>query len=148
MIDIARESNDVVALYNQHHDLIECSFLDLDLDHIDKDLQHQNKNPVKVLSSGPEERTDVPFISGGKIRHERRVQWWNDYRGPFCVFGHYSILDGQPRGNDSTFCVDYGVGNRWTERRAGTPGGFTRKLAALRWPERVVVFDEGARETK
>lgn len=143
MIRIARESSDVVALYNQHHELIEGSFPDLDLDDIDKDLEHQNRNPVKVLSSGPEERTGNPIHSAGKIRHERRVQWWNDYEGPFCVFGHYSILDGQPRGNESTFCVDYGVGKRWMERREGTTSSFKLKLAALRWPERVVVFDEG-----
>lgn len=147
MIDIARESSDVVALYDEHHDLIEGSFPDLDLDDIDKDLDHQNKNPVKLLSSGPEERTEAPIYSAGKIRHERRVQWWNDYRGPFCVFGHYSILDGQPRGNDSTFCVDYGVCKRWTERREGKTDDFTLKLAALRWPERVVVFDEGMRSS-
>lgn len=145
MIDIARESGDVVALYKEHHGLIEGSFPDLDLDDIDKGLEHQNKNPVKVISSGPEERTEVSVRSAGKIRRERRVQWWNDYRGPFCVFGHYSILDGQPRGNDSTFCVDYGVGKRWTERRAGRTDDFNLKLAALRWPERVIVFDEGMR---
>lgn len=148
MIDIARESGDVVVLYDQHHELIEGSFPDLDLDDIDRDLEHQNKNPVKLLSSGPEVRTDAPIHSAGKIRHERRVQWWNDYRGPFCVFGHYSILDGLPRGNDSTFCVDYGVGKRWMERRAGRIDGFKLNLAALRWPEWVVVFDEGVRQTQ
>jgi len=143
MIDIAKESSDVVALYNEHHELIEGSFPDLDLDDIGRDLEHQNKNPVKLLSSGPEERTDAPIYSAGKIRNEKRVQWWNDYDGPFCVFGHYSILDGQPRGNDSTFCVDCGVGKRWTERREGRTHGFKLKLAALRWPEQEVVFDEG-----
>jgi hypothetical protein len=143
VIDIARGSTDVVSLYSEHHELIEDSFPGLDLDDIDKNLEHQNKNPVKLLSSGPEERTDVPIHSAGRIRHERRVQWWNDYEGPFCVFGHYSILEGQPRGNDSTFCVDHGVGKRWTERRAGKSSGFDLKLAALRWPEKTLMFDEG-----
>jgi hypothetical protein len=73
MIDIARDSSDVVALYSEHHELIESSFPGLDLDDIDRDLEHQNKNPVKLLSSGPEERTDIPIHSAGKIRHERRV---------------------------------------------------------------------------
>lgn len=147
MVEIARESSDVVTLYTQHHELIEGSFPDLDLDQIDQGLAHQNKNPVKLLSSGPEERTDAPIHSAGKIRHERRVQWWNDYHDVFCVFGHYSILDGQPRGNGSTFCVDFGVGKRWMERRAGKTDDFDLKLAALRWPERVVVFDEGSTQS-
>lgn len=58
--DIASGSTDVVTLYNEHHELIEDSFPGLDLDDIDKNLEYQNKNPVKLLSSGPEERTDAP----------------------------------------------------------------------------------------
>lgn len=61
MITFARDSGDVVALYDEHHDLIEGSFPDLDLDDTDKGLDHQNKNPVKLLSSGPEERTEAPI---------------------------------------------------------------------------------------
>jgi hypothetical protein len=146
MIDSARESSDVVGLYKQHHELIESSFSDLQLDDIDQGLEHQNKNPVKLLSSGPEERTSEMIYAGGKTRNEQRVLWWKDYNGTFCVFGHYSILDGQPRGNGSTFCVDYGVGKRWTERRKGKTDGFKMKLAALRWPERVIVFDDGVQQ--
>jgi len=146
MIDIVRESNDVVSLYKQHHELIEDSFPDLELDDIDQGLEHQNKNPVKKLTSGPEERTDEPVHASGKIRNERRVLWWNDYQDTFCVFGHYSIPYGQPRGNGSTFCVDYGVGKRWTERREGKSSEFKLKLAAFRWLERVVMFDEGETE--
>lgn len=145
MIDTAREFCDVVELYDEHHEQIEGSFPGMDIDDIDQGLAHQNKNPVKLLSSGPEERTDNPAHASGKIRNERRVLWWNDYYEVFCIFGHYSILDGQPRGNDSTFCVDYGVGKRWMERRSGKTDDFKLKLAALRWPERVVVFDEGER---
>jgi len=147
MIQAARQSHDVVGLYEHHHDLIEQSFPGLDLDEIDRGLEHQNRNPVKRLTSGPEERSDVPIHSGGKIRNERRVHWWNDYSGPFCAFGHYSIPDGQPRGNGAAFCVDYGVGQRWKERRAGKANGFAHKLAAVRFPERQVVFDEGVTRT-
>jgi hypothetical protein len=85
----------------------------------------------------------VPIHSGGKIRNERRVLWWGDYVGPFCVFGHYSILDGEPRGGGSAFCVDYGIGQRWKERREGKTSGFSFRLAAVRFPEKVVVFDDG-----
>jgi len=146
MVEIARESSDVVKLYNEHHNLIEASFPELDLDQTDQDLEHQNKNPVKLLSSGPEERTQEPIYASGKLRHEKRIQWWHDYHGTFCVFGHYSLLDGHPRSNASSFCVDFGVGKRWTERRKGKSSGFDLKLAALRWPERVVVFDSGETE--
>jgi hypothetical protein len=133
----------VVELYEQHRLRIEKELTSQNLDKIDCCLQHQNRNPVKLLTSGPEERSEEPIEAGGKIRHERRVQWWNGYEGTFCVFGHYSISDGEPRGNGSSFCIDYGVGKRWTDRRAGKSAGFMWKLAALRWPERVVVFDEG-----
>ena len=148
MIEIAGKSSDVVSLYKQHHEMIERSFPELDLDDTDKGLEHQNKNPVKLLSSGPEERTDEAIYASGKTRNERRVLWWNDYADKFCVFGHYSVLDGQPRGNASTFCVDYGIGKRWIERREGKTDGFTLKLAALQWPERVVVFDDGTKKAK
>jgi hypothetical protein len=143
MIGIARESSDAVALYNEHHELIEGSFPDLELDDIDQGLEHQNKNPVKKLTSGPEERTDEPVHASGKIRNERRVLWWNGYNGKFCIFGHYSIPDGESRGNGSSFCVDYGVGKRWTERREGKSNEFKLKLASFRWPEKQIVFDDG-----
>jgi len=143
MLRVANGATDVVSLYKRHAAMIDRELHVSDLDDIDKGLLHQNKNPVKLLSSGPEERTDEPIEAGGKIRNERRILWWNDYQGAFCVFGHYSIPDGEPRGNGSAFCIDYGVGHRWTERRAGKTNGFSHKLAALRWPERVVVFDDG-----
>ena len=76
--------------------------------------------------------------------HERRVEWWREYRGVvFCVFGHYSLAEGKPRGSRSAFCVDYGVGKRVRERRAGKADNLSRWLAAMRFPERVVVFDNG-----
>lgn len=83
------------------------------------------------------------YITADQLLNQRRVPWWNDYNGPFCVFGHYSISDGLPRGNSSAFCVDFGVGQRWKERRVGKTSGFSSKLAALRFPEREIVFDEG-----
>jgi hypothetical protein len=143
MIEIARQSSDVVNLYHEHHQLIEAGFPGLDLDDVARQLEHQNKNPVKKLTSGPEKRIDTPREVNGKGRGEKRVSWWNQYDGRFCLFGHYSIPDGMPRGNRASFCVDYGVGKRWTERQTGKSSRFHWKLAALRWPEQVVVFDEG-----
>lgn len=146
MISAAKVATDVVSLYEQHDAVIDSELAMRHLDEIDKGLLHQNKNPVKLLTSGPEERSGKPIESGGKTRSERRVHWWHDYRDVFCAFGHYSIPAGQPRGNGSAFCVDYGIGKRWTERREGKSNGFSWKLAALRFPERMVVFDEGGEQ--
>lgn len=159
MLSFARSSSNVVSLYHEHADRIEIEIQSRPtLDDIDKGLLHQNWNPVKILSSGPEERTDEPIEAGGKIRNEKRVRWREKYRDAFCVFGHYSIPDGEPsqdgestpgsipRGKGSTFCIDYGVGKRWTERGKGNTTGFSSKLAALSFPDRVVVFDDGEKQ--
>ena len=45
-----------------------------------------------------------------------------------------------PRGN--VFCVDYSVGRRFVERGAGATAEFAGGLAAMRWPERMLVFDD------
>ncbi len=95
----------------------------------------------------------------GKLRHERRVAWWHDYEGPLCVFGHYSrirlageddyeqLFTGIPLnatlGRGDALCIDYSVGKRFKERLApGFNGAFQTRLAALRVPERVLVFDD------
>ena len=143
MIQSLEETKDAISLINQHADLITKRTEHSGFDQVDISLEHQNQNPVRRLTSGPEERIPAPFFASGKTRHEQRIQWWNDYHETFCVFGHYSIPDGKPRGNHASFCIDYGVGKRWTERRKGTTTGFALKLAALRWPEKLVVFDEG-----
>jgi hypothetical protein len=133
----------VVRFYDHHRASIEQTFPGLDLDDIGKGLEHQSRNPVKRLTSGPEERTEETIEAGGKRRHERRVEWWNDYDGPFCVFGHYALLDGKPRGCHSAFCVDFGVGHRGKERLAGKTSDYSSRLAAMRFPEKVIVFDDG-----
>ena len=143
MIQSLEETKDAITLINQHADLITKRTEHSGFDQVDISLEHQNQNPVRRLTSGPEERIPAPFFASGKTRYEQRIQWWNDYNETFCVFGHYSIPDGKPRGNHASFCIDYGVGKRWTERRKGTTTGFALKLAALRWPEKLVVFDEG-----
>lgn len=147
MIDIAKDTTDVESLYVLHRDLIESKLASQGLEEVDRGLRHQNENPVKLLTSGPEERSEQPYESGGKIRNEQRVKWWNEYTGPFCVFGHYSISYGEARGSESAFCVDFGVGKRWTERREGKSKTFSCKLGALRLPERTVVFDEEGQQT-
>lgn len=126
----------------------------------------QMMNPLKVLTSGVERKGATPFFSSGKWRFVNRVQWWDTYEDAIpVVIGHYwrrvnkidraAIGKGDPdlfenissfawhgkRGN--VFCVDFSAGGRWTERKAGTVLGHDFKLAALRWPERVLQFDDG-----
>lgn len=123
-------------------------------------LCHQNLNPVKVLLSGPEERSVQPYWASGRFRHLRRSAWWETYQGPLCVFGHYWRL-GTPgkmshieesrlfenfavhQGYARTFCVDYSVGARWRERLLGPNEPFVTRLGAIRWPESQLAFDNG-----
>lgn len=125
--------------------------------------ERQSNHPIKVLTSGREVR--VPFgeifFVGGKWRFVRRYDWWHHYdEEPAVVVGHYwrrregAWVEGKtdawaterfsdwagPRRN--VFCVDYSVGRRFAERDRGTTEGFFGGLAALRWPEKTLVFDD------
>src|SRR5262249_30241826 len=134
-------------------------------DELDCTLAHQNRNPVKLLLSGPETRSATGWEMHGKVRYERRVAWWDGYAGPaLCVFGHYwrtalagekpieQLFEGRAReqalGSGHAMCLDYSVGKRFRERmEPGFRGSFRTQLAALRLPERVLVFDNEAGET-
>lgn len=146
MVDVARTATGARELYGRYHDLIEAGFESRqELDPVDRRLQHQNRNPVKMITSGPEERADREFAAGGKLRREQRVPWWKRYDDPeICVFGHYAMLPGQTNGAGRAICIDYGAGKRWEERLAASAGRpFRHKLAALRFPEMRLVFDDG-----
>lgn len=130
-------------------------------------VHQQMANPIKVLTSGVERKGSVPFFSSGKWRFAERVAWWDEYDHPTpVVVGHYwrrlapvdreKLGKGDPdlfatvhphswhgqRGN--VMCVDFSVGGRWEERKDGRPVGHSFKLAALRWPERVLQLDDGS----
>jgi hypothetical protein len=134
--------------------------------HAEHEANKQMLNPLKVLTSGVEQRGTVPFFSGGKWRFAERMPWWDTYADLIpVVVGHYwrrvhKIYRGAvgkgdvdlfecthpfawhgQRGN--VFCVDFSAGGRWAERKAGTAVGHDFKLAALRWPERILQFDDG-----
>lgn len=146
MIDLARRATDALDLYCRYAHLIAEDHEDrTDLDKIDRGLERQNRNPVKVLTSGPEKRIEPPFLASGKWRHEERVRWWEGYEdSPWCVFGHYGLEFGEPNGHGRAICVDYAVGKRWDERlKNGSTGPFETRLAAFRLPEEVVIFDDG-----
>lgn len=134
--------------------------------HSENESNKQMLNPLKVLTSGVERRGSDPFYAGGKWRFVERVAWWDEYqdRTPV-VIGHYwrrlNAIDRSQLGkgdqdlfkdiaplawhglHGNVFCVDYSVGARWTARLKGRAPERDFKLAALRWPERVLQFDDG-----
>ncbi|WP_423459438.1 metallophosphoesterase [Ottowia sp. VDI28] len=134
--------------------------------HAEFEANKQMLNPLKVLTSGVEQKGTATFFAGGKWRFVKRVPWWDAYTDPTpVVVGHYwrrvhqidrsAVGKGDAdlfenthpyawhgaRGN--VFCVDFSVGGRWLARKSATPVGRDFKLAALRWPERVLQFDDG-----
>ena len=134
--------------------------------HSENELNKAMVNPLKVLTAGVERECRNPFYAGGKWRFVERVGWWNEYEeAPAVIVGHYwrrlrpadapahgsqfeNLFGATPplswhglRGN--VFCVDYSVGARWLDRLRGDNPVQRSKLAAMRWPERVLVFDDG-----
>ena len=134
--------------------------------HAEHDSVSQMMNPLKILTSGVEREASKPFYASGKWRFLDRVKWWDEYDEPVpVVIGHYwrryhslanpeygkgepGMFDDIPsnawhgkRGN--VFCIDYSVGGRWSERKFGEKNKTLAKLGALKWPERVLIFDDG-----
>ncbi len=149
MVDVARMARDVKDLYDSYHDLIEADNCRRPtLSEVERDLQHQNRNPVKVLTSGLEHPINPPKPISGKLRHLDRVPWWDTYTDrEHCVFGHYSTSPDKVSLAAPVTCVDFGVGHRWKERIApGFDGRFSVKLAALRLPELEIICDDGTKK--
>jgi hypothetical protein len=126
---------------------------------VQEDLATQRDNPVKVLTSGVEVEVEVGkhFFTGGRWRFVQRHRWWRDPVERPTVVGHYwrrraEAIEGKVDVWDDlhpyawsghVYCVDYSVGRRFTERARNKTGRFDGGLAALRWPERVLLFDDG-----
>lgn len=148
MVELARQAIDVLQLYHHYVRLIGAEISTKGLDAIDRGLSLQNRNPVKVLTSGMERRVAVPFEASGKVRHEERVPWWNEYADPqYCVFGHYAAFPGEPHGHGRAIGIDYAVAKRHRERlEPEFKREFRGKLAAFRYPEKLIVFDDGTTE--
>lgn len=126
-------------------------------------------NPLRLVSSGVERLATRPFFAAGKWRFVDRVRWWREYpdRVPV-VFGHYwrwwdpaahallskgerLLFEGAgpadwlpTRLGTEAMCIDYSVGARFKERKLGRAPPYSGRLAALRWPERELVFDAAA----
>jgi hypothetical protein len=124
----------------------------------------QMGNPIRVLTSGEERVTAQPFFAGGRWRYVERIPWWKNYTGPIPVlFGHYwrwwnpsvqaELSKGEPQlfaedpvgpvmaADNSAFCIDFSVGAHFKEKFLGHEPPFQGRLAALRWPERELVYD-------
>lgn len=149
MIEIARTYDDAKVLLEEYEKRIDERHRNSALDKTDQGLAHQNENPAKVLTSGFERRIATPFLASGRMRYEERVPWWETYAAEtLCLYGHYSRLRGQPGSGPRAWCLDYGAAKRWQERLAPDfDGRHLGHLAALRMPERELVFDHGQRET-
>ncbi|MDA8746187.1 metallophosphoesterase [Rubripirellula amarantea] len=128
---------DTKAVHDYYADSLEAYALCKGLTPIEKELSHQNENPIKLLTSGPERKAASPFEASGKVRQVERVPWWEEYTDPkLCVFGHYSMDASVGRQDTKAVCVDFGAYKRRSSDRP-------YKLAALRVPELEIVCDDG-----
>ena len=130
------------------------------------EANEQMLNPIKILTSGVERPSAAPFYTSGKWRFAERVAWWDSYEDDTpVVVGHYwrrlDEIDRAQVGKQdvdlfagvdpltwhgkkgNVFCVDFSAGGRWKSRKDQHPPASHFKLAALRWPENQVVFDDG-----
>jgi len=131
----------------------------------DHDTAYQMGNPVRVLTSGEEAPASEAFWAGGKWRMVARQKWWDCYVDEkSVVVGHYwrhfdelSRSFGKKAGpdlfegieshhwmgkNDNVYCVDFSVGLRH-KAKAENQSEDIGLLAALRWPEQVVMYHNG-----
>ena len=129
------------------------------------DERHQMGNPVRVVTSGVERLAAQTFWSGGKWRMCQRVRWWAEYVEPEpVIIGHYwrqarpvaasAQAVSKPEMFDdvgptewvgrrnNVFCVDFSIGARCQERKKGVVE-FNSHLAAMRWPEKELWFENG-----
>ncbi|MEO6951372.1 MAG: metallophosphoesterase [Polyangia bacterium] len=131
----------------------------------EQQLREQNSQPIKVLTSGLERPIPAgaaPRYISGKWRLLERDPWWETDTDPRAVvFGHYwrrregaDDLGSKAdpfRGIGPThwfvddgraFCVDYSVGLRFRSRHLQADPNKNCALAALRWPERLLFYDD------
>lgn len=127
----------------------------------------QNFNPIKRITSGIEKPCEKPFFSGNRWRFSDRTTWWDEYSDSTAVIiGHYWRLFTSPKPGENwrysqlfknispfawhgmhkqVFCIDYSVGARWRERKQNIQISDSKfKLAAMLWPEKELIFDDGS----
>lgn len=159
LVDRLRQRRDVIQVYQQEKHVLHTA-LDIagEPDHLRRKLMLQNANAVKRLTSGLEGRSAKAIVINDRPRWELRLPWWNDYADDvLCVIGHYwrislpgevkfeNLFTGLPlnatHGAGPVMCIDYSAGKRYRERLHGGQGHHETRLAALRLPERQLVFD-------
>src|SRR3546814_17630382 len=119
-----------------------------------------------MRTTGEEKKAVISCFAGNRWRFSDRTSWWEDYNdAPPVVIGHYWRLFNPGLFSDTArysqlfnnidpvswhgkhrnvFCVDFSVGARWRDRKAGRTSAQSRfRLAALQWPENRLVFDSG-----
>ncbi|MFM7151057.1 MAG: metallophosphoesterase [Gemmataceae bacterium] len=162
LVDRLRHESDVVQVYHRERDLLHHALeMAGGFDRTGANLILQNCNPVKHLLSGVETRSHIPIRVNEETRWEKRHPWWHDYKEtPLVIIGHYwrialpgetlyeSLFDGLPpdalHGKGPVMCIDYSAGKRYRERmQNGLSGPFHTRLAALRLPENLLLFDNG-----
>ncbi|MCP1659183.1 metallophosphoesterase [Neisseria perflava] len=128
------------------------------------DFQRSRNHHIRALTSGVEEMAAEAFYAGGRWRGTQRCPWWNQYQEDVpVIIGHYwrawqpspamiaaerNLFPKQPGAwlgaKKNVFCVDFSIGANWRVRKYPEkyrPEMF--RLAALRWPEKVLVTDKG-----
>lgn len=126
----------------------------------------QMANPIRVVTSGIERVAARPFFASGHWRFVERIRWWDEYTQEVPVIvGHYwrqfarvdraslgkteesLFIDLAPTDwhglHRNVFCIDFSVGGRFLERPIGVGSTPRSRLAAMRWPERVLALDTG-----
>ena len=128
------------------------------------DIYRSSRHPIRALTCGIEKIAREPFFAGGRWRFSIRNQWWDDYQdNAAVVIGHYwrhwhssnqvpkhregmftVPANGWHGARKNVFCVDFSVGARWRDRKRGiAPTQSHYRLAALRFPEKTLMFDNG-----
>lgn len=125
------------------------------------DLLRSTINPIRALTNGIETLATKPFYINGRWRFTVRLPWWHQYYdGIAVVIGHYwrqwypqavaphrrDLFNEPPTqwlgSEQQVFCIDFSIGARWRERCQGIKQSLLH-LAALRWPEKQIMLDNG-----
>ncbi len=141
MVSMASDATNVIDFFQLHRFNIDIGIAKRsDLKTWQKEMRHQNLNPVKVLTSGLEVRSESPVILKGKASSLERYPWWTDYEDEtVCCFGHYGLSRSKSRNESRAICIDFGNSKRWTHAAASDE--FC--LAAYRFPEHQIQFATG-----
>ncbi|QEY24328.1 metallophosphoesterase [Neisseria animalis] len=128
------------------------------------DFARSRMHPIRALTSGVEQLSAKAFYAGGRWRGTERCPWWEDYREEIpVVIGHYwrawrpsenpaaagrNLFPVKPDAwhgaKRNVFCVDFSIGASWRVRKYPQKyAGAAFRLAALRWPEKILVADNG-----